>query len=87
MRGLLDQIKRDHEDLIGLEERLSGANEVNSEIDEILKKISWIKESIAYLKYLKSNEIEGICLSGTKRIENDLVIKEVLLRETLRTIS
>jgi hypothetical protein len=87
MRGLLIQIKKDHKDLIYLWERLRGVKKVNFEIDEILKRISWIKESIAFFEDFKNSEIEGISLLETKGIENDLVIKENLLREIIRNVS
>jgi hypothetical protein len=77
--SLLEQLEIDHSELTYYWERfLEGKNQV-VEMDEIIKRISWLKQGIFFLGYFMHNEIEGISFYKVVEIEKDLTFKEEYL--------
>ena len=72
MHGLAEQVKNDFADLTMLLERLESGILDISEIEQILQKISWIKESLSMLNKLKMINIEGVVWGEIEQIENDV---------------
>ncbi len=72
MRSLAEQVKNDFTDLTMLLERLESGTLNISEIEQILQKISWIKESLNMLNKLKMINIEGVVWGEIEQIENDV---------------
>lgn len=72
MHSLAEQIKSDFADLTMLLERFKSGKLDNTEIEKILQKISWIKESLNMLNQLKVIDIEGIVWGEIELIANDV---------------
>jgi hypothetical protein len=70
MHSLAEQVKNDFADLTMLLERLESGTLDISEIEQILKKISWIKKGLYMLNKLKMINIEGVVWGEIEQIEN-----------------
>ena len=75
MRSLAEQVKNDFADLTILLERLESGKLDISEIEQIFKKISWIKQGLNIIKKLRMVDIEGVLWGEIEQIESDVVSK------------
>jgi hypothetical protein len=71
MHSLAEQVKNDFADLTMLLERLKSGTWDITEIEQILQKMSWIKESLNTLNKLKMINIEGVVWGEIEQIENE----------------
>ena len=76
----LEQLVNDHRELSLLWKRFFEEENHDENIDEIVKKISWLKQGITFLKHFLNTEIEGISFLKVKIIEEDLTFKEDYLQ-------
>jgi hypothetical protein len=60
LQSLAEQVKNDFADVTVLLERFESGTLDISEIEQILQKISWIKESLSMLNKLNMTNIEGV---------------------------
>ena len=84
MKSLVEQIKNDYSDLNSLLKGFKNGTNGISEIDEVMQKISWIKEGLKVFNKLKLMNIEGVLWNKIEQIENDVnQIEMYLNRRTL----
>ena len=72
-QSLIDQIKRDYADLNSLLKGLKNNTCDISEADEVMQRISWIKEGLKMFNKLRMMNIEGILCDEIEQIENDVM--------------
>ena len=72
MHGLAEQIKSDFADLSLLRERIESGTLDILEKEQILQKISWIKQGLNMLKRLRMVDIEGVLWGELEQIKNDV---------------
>ena len=73
IRSLIEQLKRDYADLNVL---LNGVKNINRDIveaDEVMQRLSWIKEELKLLNKFKMMNIEGVLSSEIDQIEKDIM--------------
>jgi hypothetical protein len=73
MRSLVEQLKNDYAELNSLLKGLKNNTCDISEADEVMQRISWIKEELKLFNKFKMLNIEGILWSEIEQIENDVV--------------
>ena len=77
MHGLAEQVKNDFAELNGLMKKLSTGPLDIFEMEQILQKISWIKQGLNMLKKLRMIDIEGVIWSEIDKIEKDVEYIEI----------
>jgi len=87
MKGLLKQIKEDHDECSRLWKRLeNGAGNV-FEIEELVKGQAWLKEELNTFKEMRDRAIEGISWGEIEHIEKEVKEKETKIKLLLYSIS
>jgi len=87
MKGLLKQIKEDHDECSRLWKRLeNGAGNV-FEIEELVKGQAWLKEELNTFKEMRDRAIEGISWGEIEHIEKEVKEKETNIKLLLYSIS
>ena len=79
MRSLVEQLKNDYADLNSLLKGFKNGTNGISEIDEVMQKISWIKEGLKMFNKLKMMNIEGVLWDEIEQIEKDVMQIEAQL--------
>jgi hypothetical protein len=72
MHSLAEQIKSDFAELNGLMKKLNTGSLDICEMEQILQKIPWIKQSLYILKKLRIIDIEGVIWGQIGKIEKDV---------------
>jgi hypothetical protein len=86
-RSLLAQIKKDYAELNQLWERFNSDKIGKIEIDELLKKISWVKEGLKeFIKY-RNKDVEGVLWVDAGQIVKDLEVKENQIINIIGSVS
>jgi hypothetical protein len=81
IKSLLQQIITDYRDLNILWERLKAANKLDVEINEIIKRTSWIRQALTVFYEYKGTDIEAITWAEIGEIAKDLETKENYIRK------
>ena len=76
VKSLTVQIKNDYAELNQLWQKVDYDKISEIEIDELVKKISWIKKGLKILKEFQIKDIEGVLWLDAGQIEKDLKVKE-----------
>ena len=85
--SIIEQLKKDFSDLNGLMEKLKIGRIKRSELDEILQKISWIKQGLKSFNKMKYGHIEGVLSGGVKDIEKNMREIENNIKMTKTAVS
>jgi hypothetical protein len=72
MHSLAEQVKRDFADLNILLAELKSDTLDTLEMEQILQKVSWIKQGLNTLEKLRMVDIEGVLWGEIEQIENDV---------------
>ena len=76
MKSLIAQTKKDYAELNQLWQKVDSDKIDEIEIDELLKKISWIKQGLKKFIEYRNKDIEGVLWVDAEQIVKDLEIKE-----------
>ena len=80
-------MKKDHAELNQLWAGFNNDNTGEIEIDELLKKISWLKQELNLFIESGSSDIESVLWVDAEEIVKDLQVKENHIVEIIRLIS
>ena len=87
MRGLVDQIKEDYTCFKTLFKRLERGEGDVSLIEELVRVLSWLKQSLNTFKEMRKDQIEGVLWGDINRIDQDMKEKEMHLKLFLYSVS
>jgi hypothetical protein len=76
LKSLITQIKKDYAELNQLWQKVDSDKIDEIQTDELIKKISWIKQGLKMYREYRNNGVEGIVWVDIEQIVNDLQIKE-----------
>ena len=80
MEGLIVQIREDYAELKQLWKKLERRAVAPSEMEELVRVFSWLREGLSVFEELRSRGIEGVTWSELEEIERDVEEKEMHLR-------
>jgi hypothetical protein len=76
IESIIAQTKKDYAELNQLWQKVDSDEIGEIEIDELLKKISWVKQGLKiYIEY-RNKDIEGVLWVDAEQIGKDLHVKE-----------
>ena len=87
MKSLMIQIREDHRELNRLWERFEKEPGDISEIDELVRVLSWLKEGLDVFEEVKKKDIEGLSWGELQSIKMDGRDKEIELKKILFSVS
>jgi hypothetical protein len=87
LRALIAQIRRDYADLDRLVCQINHHGTDNSILEEIEKRISWLRSGLGHLNNVRGHYIEGVSWIGLDRIEKDIDSKEKTILQATKTLS
>ena len=87
MKSLMIQIREDHAELNRLWGRFKKGPSNISEIDELARILSWLKEELDVFEGLKKEDIEGLSWGEIEDIIRDVRDKELELKKILLSVS
>ena len=87
MKSLMIQIREDHRELIRLWERFQKGPGDISEIDELVRVLSWLKEGLDVFEEMKKKDIEGLSWGELQGIKMNVRDKEIELKKILFFVS
>jgi hypothetical protein len=73
MLSLVEQLKNDYADLNLLLKGLKDNTRDISKADEVMQRLSWIKEELKLFNKFKMLNIEGVLWGQIEQIENDVM--------------
>ena len=76
MRSLMAQIKKDYAELNQLWQKVDNDKIGKIEIDELYKKISWVKQGLKKFIEFRNKDVEGVLWVDEEQIVKDLQVKE-----------
>jgi hypothetical protein len=76
MRNLIAQTKKDYAELNQLWQKVDSDKIAEIKIDELLKKISWVKQGVKMIREYRNKSIEGVLWVDAEQIVKDLQVKE-----------
>ena len=76
MRSLIAQTKKDYAELNQLWQKVDSDKIAEIKIDELLKKISWVKQGVKMIREYRNKGIEGVLWVDAEQIVKDLEVKE-----------
>ena len=82
LRGLITQIQRDYAALNHLFDQIDHGGPDASVLEEIEKRVSWIRLGLRHLNSIGKHNIEGIFWVGLDRIEKDIERIETVITLT-----
>ena len=87
MKCLIIQVREDHAELNRLWERFRKGTGSISEIDELVRVLSWLKEGLDVFERFKKEDIEGLFWGEIEDINRDVRDKEMELKTILFSVS
>ena len=87
IESLIAQTKKDYAELNQLWQKFDNNKIGDIEIDELLKKISWVKQELNIFKEFRNKDIEGVLWSDAEQIVKDLQVKENRIIKIIRSVS
>lgn len=87
MRSLEAQVKKDYGELNQLWAGFNNDKIGEIEFDELLKKISRVKQELNIFIELRNNDIEGVLWVDVEDIVKDLQVKENQITKIIRSVS
>ena len=79
MESLIVQIREDYAQLNQLWKKLEKRAVASSEMEELVRVFSWLKEGLSVFEDMRSRGIEGVTWGELEDIERDLKEKEMYL--------
>ena len=76
MKSLIAQIKKDYAELNQLWQKVDNDKINEIDVDELLKKISWVKQGLKMIREYRNKGIEGVLWVDAEQIGKDLQVKE-----------
>ena len=76
IKSLITQTKKDYAELNQLWRKVDNDKIGEIDIDELLKKISWVKHGLEMFREYRNKDVEGVLWVGKEQIGNDLQVKE-----------
>ena len=73
VRGLIEQIKSDHADLIRLKEKLCAGHISDAEEEEFKQILCWLKQGMREYLRIKTKDMEGVLWTEIEQIEKDIM--------------
>lgn len=86
MENLMIQVREDYERLNLLWNKIRKGKADKSEIEEILRILSYLKKDLKVFHELKKRGIEGILWGEMEKVEKDVVDKEKNLKRILLSV-
>ncbi len=87
VESLVSQTKKDYAELNQLWQKFTNNKIGESELDELLKKISWVKQELNLFIEYRNKGIEGVLWSDAECIAKDLQVKENRIIKIIRSVS
>ena len=87
MRSLEAQIKKDYAELNQLWRKVDTDKIDEIDIDELLKKISWVKQGLKKFIEYRNKDIESVLWVDAEQIDKDLQVKENQIIEIIGSVS
>ena len=87
IKSLIAQTQNDYAELNQLWQKFDNDKISKIEIDELLKKISWVKQELNIFIEFRNKDIEGVLWADTDFIAKDLQVKENQLIKITRSVS
>ncbi len=87
IESLIAQTKKDYAELNQLWQKFDNNKIGDIEIDELLKKISWVKQELNIFIELRNKDIEGVLWSDAEQIVKDLQVKENRIIKIISSVS
>ena len=87
IKSLFAQTQKDYAELNQLWQKVDNDKIGEIDIDELLKKISWVKQGLNIFIEFRNKDIEGVLWADTDFIAKDLQVKENQLIKITRSVS
>ena len=87
IESLISQTKKDYAELIQLWQKFDNNKIGEIEIDELLKKISWVKQGLKMIREYRNKGIEGVLWVDAEYIAKDLQFKENRIIKVIESVS
>jgi hypothetical protein len=87
IKSLIAQTQNDYAELNQLWQKFDDNKIGEIEIDELLKKISWVKQELNIFIEFRNKDVEGVLWGDAENIAKDLQIKENQLTKITRSVS
>ena len=84
MKSLIAQIKKDYAELNQLWEKVENDKINEIDVDELLKKISWVKQGLKMFSEYRN--VEGVVWVNAENIVKDLQVKENQIKKIKMTV-
>ena len=87
IESLVSQAKKDYAELNQLWQKFDNDKIGKIEIDELLKKISWVKQALDLFIEYRNKDIEGVLWVDAEYIAKDLQVKEDRIIKIIESVS
>ena len=87
IESLISQTKKDYAELNQLQQKFDNNKIGEIEIDELLKKISWVKQELNIIIEFRNKDVEGVLWVDAEHIAKDLQVKEDRIIKIIRSVS
>jgi len=87
IESLISQTKKDYAELNQLWQKIDNNKIGEIEIDELLKKISWVKQELNIFIEYRNKDIEGVLWVDAECIAKDLQVKEDRIIKIIESVS
>jgi hypothetical protein len=87
LKSLIAQIKKDYAELNQLWQKVDNDKIGEIDIDELLKKISWVKQGLKMFQEKRNKDIEGVLWVDIEHIAKDLQVKENGIIKIIKSVS
>ena len=87
IESLISQAKKDYAELNQHWQKFDNNKIGEIEIDELLKKISWVKQELNIFIEFRNKDVEGVLWGDAEYIAKDLQVKENQLIKIIRFVS
>jgi chemotaxis regulatin CheY-phosphate phosphatase CheZ len=87
IESLISQTKKDYAELNQLWQKFDNKKIDEIEIDELFKKISWVKQELNIFIEFRNKDIEGVLWVDAEYIAKDLQVKENQIIKIIRPVS
>ena len=86
IESLISQTKKDYAELNQLWQKFDNNKIGEIEIDELLKKISWVKQELNIFIEFRNKDVEGVLWGDAEYIAKDLQVKEDRIIKIIRSV-
>ena len=86
IKSIIAQTKKDYAELNQLWQKVDNNKIGEIEIDEVLKKISWVKQGLKKFIEYRNKDIESVLWVDEEQIVKDLQVKENRIIKIIRSV-